>query len=143
MYSRYRVRKVKIRGTVIIRDATTTAYAFFGLLPAAVSTSIGSVASAYSVLPERPFHNFMVVQGGGNRAAVDFDIDLPLHQLEGVTYNQYNDEKDYSAAVGASPSLMPTFQVANSSTVTTIAVDWRLSIVYETEFYERTILSQS
>ncbi len=145
LYQRYRVLSCAVEGTVISRNAqTVTVYAFFGFYPSAATFSQTGVALAYSVLPEKPNHSMILLQGGGNRTAVDFKRNLQMHVLEGVTAAQYYAEKDYTAAVGASPTLMPTMQLSTSSNPTTsVSSDWRLNFCFMTEFFERTVLAQS
>lgn len=143
MYAKYRVTRVKIDGSCVIRDTSKNAFAFVGIFPSANTFSFGSVAAAYNLIPEKPNCGMFHLQGSGNRSIVDWAMDVDMATIEGVTKNEYTGSSLYTALVGANPTNMITMQVASSSDSVGTAIDWRVTISFECEFYERSALSQS
>lgn len=85
-----------------------------------------------------------IAQNGSMK--VVFHIDIPMHVIEGLTARQFEqDIGQYAAAVNANPALNPNVQVAICSSVGagTIPVTIIQKMVYDVEFWERAIQSQS
>ncbi len=145
LYRRYHVYNARIEGCCMSRNTpTTTVFAFMILRPSGATFSVGALASASSIVGEKPLARMFMLSGSSNRQAADFSFDVPIHLLEGLTRQEYDANDNYRALITASPNLVPTLQVANSSSTTLSApCDWRVRIVFDVEFYERIILAQS
>lgn len=146
MYRKYHVYGVKIQLTAIVRTATSSTPVFPLILvrPGGATFSIGALALAANVVGEKPLGRVNLLMPASARCAMDVTMNFQISTIEGLTGPEYNANESYRALVGASPDIVPTLEIANSSQATVgAALDWRVRITYDVEFYERVLLAQS
>ncbi len=146
LYGAYVVTAAYIEVSCNLRTAENIGSAFAHVLLRASGgvDTLGALALAANKVAEKPLSKTFLLVGNGNRVGADFKMQVKLHALEGLTQAEYLGNSQYRALVSASPALMPGLQLANSSQGTVgQAVDWMVRIIYEVEFYDRTVLAQS
>lgn len=143
MYASFRVYRCKVEVSALNRTAGNTVYGFVAFRPSGNTSSPGATALAYSVIPERPFNTMFRLVGSAARAEENFNIEVDLPKIEGLTKAEYCGNPNYAGTTAASPAGIIYMQIANSSDSVSGAIDWKVDLTYEVEFFNRKTLSQS
>ncbi len=139
LYARYRV--LALRYKVAFAQRTT------------IPARVGLYTSPQSTLPADPNawcaqnrsakQAFLGVYTGGNNVAV-FNGRINLHDVFGITPQEYKSDQDFSSATGAGPSRVAYMHIWASSVGGVVATtDYTVTFWFESEFMSPIALNMS
>lgn len=144
LYTQFRVHSVRIFIRVASTDSSQPiANGLIILQPAGGAISLTGIASAASVVGEKPNGTVIMLMYGGNASTQDYSVVKNLWELEGITRPQYIANAAYAGTVAASPTSIPTLKIASSSSGSGVTTYWNIRIQYDTEFFQRVTVAQS
>ncbi len=145
LYRRYHVYACDVEVTATSPTSTNgnLTYALSILRPSGATFTLAALVNAADVTGEKPLGRVMMLNAGGNRSVQDYRAHVDIATLEGLTPAEYDANSSYRALATASPALVPTLQLANTSISTSISCYWRIRLSFDVEFYDRVILAQS
>jgi len=140
LYTKYNVTGCSYIVTFTNQSATDYADIAVALRPntngwATMSTVLESAYVKRGVLgPESGSRNIRVIRGY-----------CSIAKIRGVAKDKIRDENDYSALIGANPTLTPTLQIyfENQNVANPITVNFRVELIYYVSLYDRKVLTQS
>ncbi len=140
IYSRYRIDAVQYEVSFDITDAgSATAVSGYGYLAA---QKIATFDSDVELLEERPYTNRKAISLYTGPTIMKGRL-LP-HKVLGVTKQRYMNDDQYTATVGANPTLMMfmTPYVWNQGS-TSYSTSFRIKLTFECTFFELTTVAKS
>ncbi len=142
LYRRYIVYGVHISITAQ-GSGNGTVYAGCMFLPGGAAAQLNAITSFSQKIGEKPLARLMLLVAASGRVGQEFECDVDLASLEGLTREEYSANSNYRALMTASPSITPQFEVANAGNATSEPCVWRIRMTFDVELYERIILAQS
>lgn len=132
LYQNYRVRKVLWRclfNNTAGLSSSSAGNNFCAVIPTCSGNSLSSFAPP--VIMSQPRVQFRIQQGGVSEPMVDLRGSIRLHELLGMTEQQYNDSPSTAAAVTTNPSvaaflhiILQNLQTTNSTVGLYIILDF-------------------
>lgn len=139
LFLNYKVRKVTLRAQGVVTGLSTGSFGNVVFAPVPNQMVIPANKQTWKVIPRSVLKTVtQATDGGRNMFMVERSYEL--HQLAGVTREQYRDDMDFSGAVGSNPArqiyLVVTIDSTGSTTAATLTSNVQLS--YEVEWFNPT-----
>lgn len=146
IYQRYKVRSVIIDAELVsVSNGDETGFVSV-LVPSNTTLPTLAGASTDSFI-DKPFTIITLMNSRDSPSGkYHYRQVVDVARLDGLTALQFDaDVSNYSAAVTADPTNTPrlTCAVANISTTTQFACTLKITLTFDVEFWDRTILAQS
>lgn len=147
IYKRYKCKKAHVR--LEINDPTDdgTLVAYRVINPSNLASGISAlVGQTFDYVEASPQSNIMELNNTGSQTKV-ISFSAPMHKLAGVTKLQFDADPDnYTAGIAGNPGNQCALEIAAGNLRTSTgppSVAYKLTIKYDTQFYQRDQLPQS
>lgn len=141
LYKRYKVTKAIVEFTILSEVNDTIALWRIGPAGDTATMAGGYVHDIMA----RPGTGYTFVSNSGAHA-IAIRREFNIHDLLGVTKLQYeSDVSEYASLIGASPARSPVLRIGAANAITAAVADIMIliKISYVTDFWDRTIVSNS